>query len=185
MLPSLPTAVQRTIHRTVKGQRNRLSREMVLEAAGRISAEEGIDALSMRRLATELDVWPMSIYTYFRDKEELLDALADGAVDSLELPSARAPWRNQMRVLLNETRRALAADAGTPAGRLPRALAAPRLTGAGVPILARGGFRGRAATTAWRALLSYTAGSALTAVDEAEFEHGLESLLDGLQARSL
>jgi AcrR family transcriptional regulator len=159
---------------------------MVLEAAGRISALDGIDALSMRRLATELDVWPMSIYTYFRDKDELLDALADGAVDSLALPSGRANWRNQLRTLLNETRRALATDAGTVAGRLPRALAAPRLTDAGVSILARAGFRERDATAAWRALLSYTAGFALTGEpDDKEFERGLDALLDGLQARSL
>ena len=151
---------------------------MVLEAAGRISAEEGIDALSMRRLATELDVWPMSIYTYFRDKDELLDALADGAVESLELPSARASWRNQVRVLLNETRRTLA-------GRLPRALAAPRLTEVGLSILARAGFGDRDAASAWRALLSYTAGSVLFEADDEDFERGLDALLDGLQARSL
>jgi AcrR family transcriptional regulator len=144
-----------------------------------------MDALSMRRLAQELDVWPMSIYTYFRDKDELLDALADGAVASVELPSARATWRNQVRALLNEARRALAADAATLSNRLPRALAAPRLTEAGLSILARAGFRERDATSAWRALLSYTAGSALIAVDEREFERGLDALLDGLQARSL
>jgi AcrR family transcriptional regulator len=152
---------------------------MVLDAAARISDQEGIEALSMRRLAQELDVWPMSIYTYFRDKDELLDALADGAVDSLELPSARASWRNQIRVLLNETRRTLA-------GTLPRALAAPRLTDAGVSILARAGFREGDALSAWRALLSYTAGFALTGEpDDKEFERGLDALLDGLQARSL
>jgi AcrR family transcriptional regulator len=151
---------------------------MVLEAAGRVSAQEGIDALSMRRLAQELDVWPMSIYTYFRDKDELLDALADDAVEGLELPSARASWRNQIRVLLNDTRRTLA-------GTLPRALAAPRLTEAGVSILARAGFGESDAESAWRALLSYTAGSVLTAVDDREFERGLDALLDGLQARSL
>src|SRR3954453_9722752 len=107
---SHPPPVQRTIQCTkmARTERNRLSRELVLGAATEIARDEGLDALSMRRLAQRLDVWPMSIYTYFRDKDELLDALADGAVDSLELPSARASWRNQIRVLLNETRRTLA-----------------------------------------------------------------------------
>jgi AcrR family transcriptional regulator len=166
-------------------ERNRLSRELVLAAATEIARDEGLDALSMRRLAERLDVWPMSIYTYFRDKDELLDALADGAVDNLELPSGRASWRNQIRALLGETRRALAADAGALSGRLPRALAAPRLTDAGLSILARAGFGEKDAASAWQALLSYTAGSALTGADVDDFERGLDALLDGLQARSL
>jgi AcrR family transcriptional regulator len=165
-----------------KGQRNRLSREMVLEAAARISAQEGIEALSMRRLATELDVWPMSIYTYFRDKDELLDALTETAMETVTVPSARASWRNQIRALLHETRRVLGTDL---AGRLPRAISRPRLADAGLAILVRAGFGDDDAASAWRALLSYTAGAALTAVDDKEFERGLDALLDGLQARSL
>ena len=168
-------------------ERNRLSRELVLGAAASITRDDGIDALSMRRLAQELDVWPMSIYTYFRDKDELLDALADDVVDSLELPSGRATWRNQMRALLNETRRALAADAGALSTRLPRAVTAPRLSDAGLGILARAGFDEPDAASAWRALLSYTFGFALTSADadDREFAGGLDALLDGLQARSL
>jgi AcrR family transcriptional regulator len=158
---------------------------MVLGAARRITDSEGIDALSMRRLAQELDVWPMSIYTYFRDKDELLDALADDAVEALVLPSARASWRNQMRALLNEARRALAADAGALSSRLPRAVAAPRLADAGLAILTRAGFDELDAASAWRALLSYTFGFALTSDDDKEFDRGLDALLDGLQARSL
>ena len=155
---------------------------MVLEAAAGIAGRDGLDALSMRRLAQELDVWPMSIYTYFRDKDELLDALTETAVETLTLPSGRATWRNQIRALLHETRRVFGPDL---ASRLPRVPAAPRLTEAGLSILARAGFRERDATSAWRALLSYTAGSALTATDDREFERGLDALLDGLQARSL
>ena len=46
----------------------RLSRERIVEAALGIVEREGLGALSMRRLAQELDVWPMSVYRYFRDK---------------------------------------------------------------------------------------------------------------------
>jgi AcrR family transcriptional regulator len=155
---------------------------MVLEAAATIADRDGLDALSMRRLAQELDVWPMSIYTYFRDKEELLDALTESAMDTVAVPSARASWRNQIRALLDETRRVFGPEL---AGRLPRMLATPRLTEAGLSILARAGFREGDATSAWRALLSYTAGAVLISADDKEFERGLEALLDGLQARSL
>jgi AcrR family transcriptional regulator len=160
---------------------------MVLDAAARIAGRDGLDALSMRRLAQELDVWPMSIYTYFRDKDELLDALTETAMDTLTLPSGRANWRNQIRALLHETRRVFAPDL---ASRLPRALASPglvRLSDAGLAILERAGFEKRDAASAWRALLSYTFGFALTSgdADDREFERGLDALLDGLQARSL
>jgi len=47
----------------------RLSRERVLEAALALAEREGLEALSMRRIAQELDVWPMSLYRYFHDKE--------------------------------------------------------------------------------------------------------------------
>jgi AcrR family transcriptional regulator len=157
---------------------------MVLEAAARIADSDGLDALSMRRLAQELDVWPMSIYTYFRDKDELLDALTDSAMETLTFPSGRATWRNQIRALLHETRRVFGPDL---ASRVPRAIAAPRLTDAAHGILTRAGFDDSDAASAWRALLSYTLGFALASPDsdDREFERGLEALLDGLQARSL
>ncbi len=159
-----------------------LSRELITSTALDVVSREGLGALSMRRLAQELDVWPMSIYTYFRDKEELLDALTESVMETVAVPSARASWRNQIRALLDETRRVFGPDL---ASRLPRVLATPRFTEAGLAILTRAGFRERDAASAWRALLSYTAGAVLTSADDKEFELGLEALLDGLQARSL
>lgn len=154
------------------GAKERLSRERILDAAGELVGREGLDALSMRRLAQRLDVWPMSIYTYFRDKDELLDALADSAAEQLAVPapSARASWRNQMRELLEEARRVMGGDAGGLAGRLPRAMLSPgllRLSEAGLAILSQAGLDEREAASAWRALLSYTFGFALTGVDGA------------------
>jgi AcrR family transcriptional regulator len=158
---------------------------MVLEAAARIAHRDGLDSLSMRRLAQELDVWPMSIYTYFRDKDELLDALTDSAMETLAFPSGRAAWQNQIRALVHETRRVFGPEV---ASRLPLTAAAlARLSDAGRAILVRAGFEERDAHTAWRALLSYTFGFALTSLegdDEKEFERGLDALLDGLQARN-
>ncbi len=55
----------------------RLSRERILDAALELVVDDGWNGLSMRRLAQELDVWPMAVYRYFRDKDELLDAVVE------------------------------------------------------------------------------------------------------------
>jgi AcrR family transcriptional regulator len=153
----------------------------VLAAARQAVEEDGIASLSMRRLAQRLDVWPMSIYTYFRDKEELLDALADEAAQGVALPRRQGrSWRADMHLLLNDARRVLATD---PSGRLPRAMAA-RMAAAGLSILARGGLDPDEAASAWRTLAGYTLGFALVAADdpaadEDEFARGIDRILRG------
>lgn len=63
--------------RRAPGRPPRISREEVIEAARRIVAEEGVDRLTMRRLATEIGSTPMALYHHVRNKEELLVLLLD------------------------------------------------------------------------------------------------------------
>jgi TetR/AcrR family transcriptional regulator, tetracycline repressor protein len=185
--------------------KEQLSQERILAAARALVEEEGLDGLSMRRLAQELDVWPMSVYRYFRDKDELLDAVAAEAAEDFELPEGRGSWRAQITQLLEQARGRLAGAPPGLATRLPRAFFAPgalRLSEAAMAILVDTGFAEREAASAWRALWSYTFGFATFAAapvawlpdaeyptlaeafaDETEFEEGLERLLDGLAAR--
>ena len=132
----------------VKG-REPLSRERILSTALELARRDGPDALSMRRIATELDVWPMSLYRHFRDKDELLDALAGEAAHDIAAPEG-ASWREDMTALLRQARDAFAAH---PAGvRLHRE---PSLREAGLAILARAGVDDGA--TAWGALVAFAA----------------------------
>lgn len=64
----------------------RLTRERVLQVAIRIGDDENLGALTMRRLASELGVGTMTLYSYFRNKDELLDGVADTILGSLVLP---------------------------------------------------------------------------------------------------
>jgi TetR/AcrR family transcriptional regulator, tetracycline repressor protein len=140
-----------------------LSRERILDAARAIVGREGLDALSMRRLAQELDVWPMSIYRYFRNKDELLDAMAAIATEGIAVPSARASWRSQLRSLLSAAHEALAGDPSWIGSRLPSAFLTPgtlKLSEAGVRILESAGLDAAEAASAWRTLWSYTFGFA-------------------------
>jgi AcrR family transcriptional regulator len=52
-------------------------KKRILAAATRLHTQDGLDGVSMRTIATELGVSPMSIYRHFRNKEALLDAIVD------------------------------------------------------------------------------------------------------------
>src|SRR4051794_29943124 len=153
--------------RRSQAQPSGLSRERILAVALDLAAEEGLEALSMRRLAQELDVWPMSVYRYFQDKDALLDAMAVDLLEQLpDLPGGGS-WRARMHGLLEEAARRLSAAPGL-ATRLPRAFLAEgalRLPEAGMAILLEAGFERTAAASAWRALWSYTFGFATFRVE--------------------
>ena len=79
-----------------------LSEALILDTALRILREEGLDAVTMRRLATELDTGPASLYVYIRNREQLLNALLDriSGMVALEEPDP-ARWREQLHRLVN------------------------------------------------------------------------------------
>jgi TetR/AcrR family transcriptional regulator, tetracycline repressor protein len=57
--------------------RTKLDRDQVVEIALRVADTEGLEAVTIRRLAQELSVTPMALYWHFKDKDSLLAALAD------------------------------------------------------------------------------------------------------------
>ncbi|MGW2310592.1 TetR/AcrR family transcriptional regulator C-terminal domain-containing protein [Actinomadura luteofluorescens] len=65
-----------------------LTRERIVETAVRIGDSESLDTLTVRRLAGELGVGAMTLYSYFRNKEEILDAMADHVLGGMEVPPA-------------------------------------------------------------------------------------------------
>src|SRR3954452_15142425 len=77
-----------------------LSREAIVDAALEIVRAEGIDALSMRRLAQALDTGPASLYVYVANQAELWELLFDAALASVETePTDPARWREQLHAL--------------------------------------------------------------------------------------
>ncbi|MGY1805816.1 TetR/AcrR family transcriptional regulator [Blastococcus sp. SYSU D00669] len=67
----------------------KLDPEVIVDAALRISDEENdLDGLTVRRLAGELGVGTMTLYSYFRGKDEILDAMADHVLGRMEMPPA-------------------------------------------------------------------------------------------------
>ena len=88
-------------------ERARLSRERVLRGAVAVADTAGIGALTMRSLASELGVKPMSLYHYVASKEEILDGIVDLVFSEIELPAADGDWRSQMRRRAISARHAL------------------------------------------------------------------------------
>src|SRR5215831_10694704 len=60
-----------------------LTRDQVVRAAVRVADQGGIAALTMRKLAQELDVEPMSLYHHAADKDEVLDGMVDVVVSEI------------------------------------------------------------------------------------------------------
>jgi len=85
--------------------RHRLDTEVIVETALRIADEDGLDAVSMRRIAADLRVGTMSLYHHVRDKEELVELMADAISAELLVPGEiLGDWRAALRALAQRTR---------------------------------------------------------------------------------
>ena len=76
--------------------RARLTRERVLYGAVAVADAAGIAGLTIRSLAQELGVKPMSVYHHVANKEEILDGIVDIVFSEIELPSYDGEWRAEM-----------------------------------------------------------------------------------------
>jgi TetR/AcrR family tetracycline transcriptional repressor len=75
-----------------------LTREGILGAGLRIVDEEGLDALSMRRLAGELGVNPMSIYHHLPGKDAVVSGLVEVVFSQIRMPPSEGlPWQERVR----------------------------------------------------------------------------------------
>jgi AcrR family transcriptional regulator len=80
-------------------RRSPLTRERVMAAAVELADRDGIESISMRRLAQELGVEAMSLYTHVRNKNDLLDGMADAVVGRIPLDTDGAGWQAALRGL--------------------------------------------------------------------------------------
>src|SRR6476646_6392174 len=85
-----------------------LSRDLVLAGAIRVADAGGIGALTIRTLAQELGVKPMSMYHYVANKDEIIDGIVDLVYGEIDLPVPGEDWRTQMRLRAGSARRVLA-----------------------------------------------------------------------------
>ena len=78
-------------------RKKRLSREIVLEAALKLVDEEGLEALTMRRLGQALDRDPMGLYRYAANRAALLDGVTELVLNELAIFGDDPDWQGETR----------------------------------------------------------------------------------------
>jgi AcrR family transcriptional regulator len=210
-----------------KGNRTRaaLDRDAIARAALEMLDEEGIEALSMRRLADRLGAGTMTLYGYFRSKQELLDAAVGAAVEDFHWSPTEGTLRERLFTHQRAVREVLALHPSLPQLRTRQAMVQPaafRMSEPAMRMLLDAGFPPDDAARTFRVLFVYAIGSMLFGPEEltpaqrrgvkaallllpedefpaiarmpdeltasmggeAQFDYGLELILDAIEARA-
>ncbi|MGH2364386.1 MAG: TetR/AcrR family transcriptional regulator [Chloroflexota bacterium] len=80
--------------------RRGLTRRAIVDRALELGDAEGLEAVSLRRLASELAVTPMALYRHVKDKQDLVNAMYEAIVEDFDLKADHRPgmkWANQLR----------------------------------------------------------------------------------------
>jgi TetR/AcrR family transcriptional regulator, tetracycline repressor protein len=155
------TKPEEPANRARGGRPPRLSSAQVVAQARRIGARDGVEQLSMRRLADALGVRPNALYTYFPDKNAILDAVLDDLVGDVERPPTRTQWRTGLVSMMSSYRRVLLTQPGLIPVTVSRPMIGPnamRLREDMLTQLRRGALDDGAAVHAFLALFAYTTG---------------------------
>lgn len=146
-------------------ERPPLSRQRVLDAALRLIDQDGLEALSMRRIGAELAVEAMSLYRYFPSKDALLDALMERLWAEVRLPDESAhDWKDSVRASARSLRVLAHAHPNAYSlllGRQAVPEAAVRLFDAFFKTFRAVGFDAPVAAHALGAVVAYAAGYAM------------------------
>src|ERR671916_14349 len=148
-------------------KRQPLSRRRILEAAVRFVDREGLEALSMRKLGSELGVEAMSLYNHVPNKGALLDGMVEVLLGELEVPPEDEGWEGRLRKAYQAFRRL----AHEHPNVFPLLVVRPPDTMDGIWLveeflktLRQAGFDPRTALYAFRALSSYASGYAIAEI---------------------
>ena len=144
--------------------RGRIDRDLIVERAVAIADREGIDALTMRRLAEACGLSPMGLYRHIRDRSELLDLIVQRVLEEIPTPPSRGSWQGRARRLFEGMRSVSLAHPGVVALGVQRATPVPamaRFTEHALDIVTQAGFAWREAMMVYDAMLMFTIGSVL------------------------
>jgi AcrR family transcriptional regulator len=129
-----------------------LSLEAIVGAGLDVLRREGIEGVTMRRVAAALDTGPASLYVYVANRQALLDEMFDAVAGQVPLGDEPDPtrWRSQLEALLTAVRDAMDRHPGiarVPLGNIPTGPNATRVADRVIGLLRAGGVDDRSA--AW------------------------------------
>lgn len=154
-------------------KRTGLSEAVIAVQALALIDEGGLEALSTRRLATALDVSAMTLYSYFPDREALLEAVTQLLYSEITPPASVGDPREELRALMHAMRRVLLAHPrALPLvwHYLPRTLEALAFVNAGYRALLAAGVSPHDAARGFRALAAHAIGTA--GIETSGYFHG-------------
>jgi TetR/AcrR family tetracycline transcriptional repressor len=97
------------------GERARLSKDAVTSRALKLADADGLDALTIRKLAQDLGVTPMALYWHFRSKEDLLEGMGERVWSEVDMNvDSAAAWPDQLRTMLESLVKVLRAHPSAP-----------------------------------------------------------------------
>ncbi|WP_024475539.1 TetR/AcrR family transcriptional regulator C-terminal domain-containing protein [Arthrobacter sp. CAL618] len=154
--------------------KSRLTRATMLAGALELVDDEGLDALSMRKLGQKLGKDPMALYRYAKNREALLDGLTEIIWDQLVIPPVDE-WQDQLRATAHDFRNLVLRHPNVVPLLVTRPLSTPlglRPPGALRPIeqllalLMKAGFDSRGALHVYRAYYGFLFGHIINELEE-------------------
>lgn len=172
-----------------------LTHDEIIDAAMVIARDQGIAQLSMRAVARQLDVPPMTIYGYVPNKDALDTMVIDRILSEVRIPEPdEGPWDERLRTLLCDARRILVERphlgdrqpilGGSAVELLHRGAfgrEATRLADGVFDLLTEGGFASDDLGVCFSALFTYVTGYVDPAADADVFAVGLQALIAGIR----
>jgi AcrR family transcriptional regulator len=154
--------------------RRSLSRASIVAASLKVLRAEGIDALSMRRVATELGTGAASLYAHVAHKDELLDLVLDEVLGEIDVPVPDPTrWREQVTALWTDSHAALARNgdiARVLLGRVPLGPNSLRVAETTMAILRAGGVPDQAVAWAVDVVGTFVAATAIEGAEHANLQ---------------
>ncbi|MEV0294010.1 TetR/AcrR family transcriptional regulator C-terminal domain-containing protein [Nocardia sp. NPDC050710] len=132
-----------------------LSRDVIIETGLRILDADGLAALTMRRVAQELDTGAASLYVYIANRDDLMAAMLDHVLGTIPEPEG-GPWRERLTALVDDSVAAMSKHEGlalVALGAIPTDPNALRLIDRMLALFAEGGLDER--TNSWAVDLLY------------------------------
>lgn len=149
---------------SARRRRPGLSAGRIIEAAVAIADVEGLAAVSMRRVASELGARAMSLYNHLAGRDAIIDGMVDTVVAEVYVPDVHGEWRSEMHRRARSAHHMLVRHRWAALAILPRINVGPamlRYIDATLGCLIEAGFSPEAADHAWNAMDNHIYGFTL------------------------